>query len=73
MKKAGLKMCPVQLYQQQSEASLLDNFCYAMKNMPEMEERPQELKGFSDLLTNSKTEGIRKVHGERTNVGAGHH
>ena len=26
------------------EASLLDNFCYALKNMPEMEERPKELK-----------------------------
>ena len=37
-----------------SEASLLDNFCYALKNMPEMEERPQELKGeIFDLLFNS--------------------
>ena len=30
------------------------NFCYALKNMPEMEERPQELKGeIFDLLFNS--------------------
>ncbi len=37
-----------------SEASLLDNFCYALKNMPEMEERPRELKGeIFDLLFNS--------------------
>ena len=37
-----------------SEASLLDNFCYAMRNMPEMEERPKELKGeIFDLLFNS--------------------
>ncbi len=37
-----------------SEASLLDNFCYALKNMPEMEKRPQELKGeIFDLLFNS--------------------
>ena len=37
-----------------SEASLLDNFCYALKNMPEMEERPQELNGeIFDLLFNS--------------------
>lgn len=36
------------------EASLLDNFCYALKNMPEMEERPKELKGeIFDLLFNS--------------------
>ena len=35
-------------------ASLLDNFCYALKNMPEMEERPKELKGeIFDLLFNS--------------------
>jgi flagellar biosynthesis/type III secretory pathway protein FliH len=37
-----------------SEASLLDNFCYALKNMPKMEERPRELKGeIFDLLFNS--------------------
>ncbi|MBR0244995.1 MAG: Rpn family recombination-promoting nuclease/putative transposase, partial [Bacteroidales bacterium] len=37
-----------------SEASLLDNFCYAMRNMPEMEERPKELQGeIFDLLFNS--------------------
>ena len=37
-----------------SEASLLDNFCYAMRKMPEMEERPKELKGeIFDLLFNS--------------------
>lgn len=37
-----------------SEASLLDNFCYAMRNMPEMEERPKELKGeIFELLFNS--------------------
>ena len=36
------------------ETSLLDNFCYALKNMPEMEERPKELKGeIFDLLFNS--------------------
>ena len=32
----------------------MDNFCYALKNMPEMEKRPQELKGeIFDLLFNS--------------------
>lgn len=37
-----------------SEASLLDNFCYAMRNMHEMEERPKELQGeIFDLLFNS--------------------
>ena len=37
-----------------SEASLLDNFCYALRKMPEMEERPKELKGeIFDLLFNS--------------------
>jgi len=37
-----------------SEASLLDNFCYAMRKMPEMEERPKELKGeIFDLLFSS--------------------
>ena len=36
------------------EASLLDNFCSALKNMPEMEEWPKELKGeIFDLLFNS--------------------
>ena len=52
-----------------SEASLLDNFCYALKNMPEMEERPQELKGeIFDLLFNSaeiRSEYIQDMTTER--------
>ena len=36
------------------EASLLDNLCYALKNMPEMDCQPDNLKGeIFDLLFNS--------------------